>query len=63
VEMGAPATYDVASATIVDAQRSGLLDATDVVAAVLQAAVSGAIMALSTDAIVYHRKPQQSFTP
>jgi chaperonin GroEL len=33
------------------------------VAAILQAAVSGATMALSTDAIVYHRKPQQSFTP
>jgi chaperonin GroEL len=30
---------------------------------VLQSAVSGATMALSTDAIVYHRKPQQSLTP
>lgn len=56
-------TYDVLRGAIVDAQRAGLLDATDVVTAVLQAAVSGASMALSTDAIVYHRKPQQSFTP
>lgn len=62
-EQGPPMTYDVLRGTIVDAQRAGLLDATDVVAAVLQAAVSGASMALSTDAIVYHRKPQQSFTP
>lgn len=62
-EQGPPMTYDVLKGEIVDAQCAGLLDATDVVAAVLQAAVSGATMALSTDAIVYHRKPQQSFTP
>ncbi len=62
-EQGPPMTYDVLRGAIVDAQRAGLLDATDVVTAVLQAAVSGASMALSTDAIVYHRKPQQSFTP
>jgi len=62
-EQGPPMTYDVLKGEIVDAQRAGLLDATDIVAAVLQAAVSGATMALSTDTIVYHRKPQQSFTP
>ena len=62
-EHGAPAAFDVLQNRIVDAQSSGLLDAVDVLAAVLQSAVSGATMALSTDAIVYHRKPQQSLTP
>lgn len=62
-ELGAPAAFDVRTNAIVDAHDSGLLDAADVMAAVLQSAVSGATMALSTDAIVYHRKPQQSFNP
>lgn len=62
-ELGAPAAYDVTAGAVVDAQQHGLLDATDVLVAVLQAAVSGAAMMLSTDAIVYHRKPQQSLTP
>lgn len=62
-ELGAPASYDVTTAAVVDAQQHGLLDATDVLIAVLQAAVSGGAMMLSTDTIVYHRKPQQSLTP
>ncbi|MFO7632463.1 MAG: TCP-1/cpn60 chaperonin family protein, partial [Caldilinea sp.] len=62
-ELGAPAAFDVQTNAIVDAHDSGLLDAADVMAAVLKSAVSGATMALSTDAIVYHRKPQQSFNP
>jgi chaperonin GroEL len=62
-ERGAPAAYDVLAGKIVDARQDGLLDAADVVAAVLQSAVSGATMTLSTDTIIYHRKPQQSFNP
>ena len=62
-EAGAPAAYDVEQARVVDAHAAGVLDAADVVAGVLQAAVSGALMALSTDAIVYHRNPQQSLNP
>lgn len=63
IDRGAPAAYDVLAGKLVDAQQSGLLDAADVTAAVLQSAVSGATMALSTDTIIYHRKPQQSFNP
>ena len=33
------------------------------VAALLETAVSGATMTLSTDAIIYHKKPKQSLTP
>lgn len=62
-DLGAPAAYDVELGQIVDARQRGLLDAVDVVIAVLHAAVSGATMALSTDTIVYHRKPPQSLTP
>ena len=60
---GAPAAFDVLSSTVVDAHAQGLLDATDVVLGILDSAVSGATMALSTDTIVYHRKPKQSTTP
>ncbi len=48
---------------MVDAHAAGVVDAADVLVTVLQSATSGAIMALSTDAIVYHKKPQQSLEP
>jgi chaperonin GroEL len=60
---GAPAAFDAIAATVVDAHAQGLLDATDIVLSILNTAVSGATMALSTDTIVYHRKPKQSTTP
>jgi len=60
---GAPMTYDALSGSIVDAFDSGILDITDVVVAALQIASSGAMMALSTDVIIYHRNPEQSLTP
>lgn len=63
LDAGSGAAYDVFAGRIVDAYDHGLLDAADVVAAILRSAVSGATMTLSTDAIVYHRKPQQSLTP
>ena len=62
-DAGPAAAYDVFTGQIVDAHAHGLLDAADVVAAVLRSAASAATMTLSTDAIVYHRKPQQSLTP
>ena len=62
-EAGPPAAYDVLAGQLVDAQAAGLVDAVEVIVAVLQAAVSAATMVLSTDAIVYHRKPQQSLQP
>ena len=60
---GAPMTYDALSGSVVDAFESGILDITDVVIAALTIASSGAMMALSTDVIVYHKNPEQSLTP
>lgn len=60
---GESAAYDALTGRVVDAHEEGLLDAADVVATILKTAVSGAIMALTTDAIVYHREPEQSMTP
>jgi chaperonin GroEL len=48
---------------VVDAFTSGVLDVTDVIAQMLHIAASGAMMALSTDVIVYHRKPKESLQP
>ena len=62
-EAGSPATYDALEGKVVDAFAAGILDATDVAVMVVQSAVSGAMMALSTDTIVYHRKPQQALSP
>jgi chaperonin GroEL len=67
-EAGAPATYnlaggDVERGAVADAFAAGVVDAAGVVEAILQTAVSGASMALSTDAIVYHRNPPQATQP
>jgi chaperonin GroEL len=56
-------TYDALSHRVVDAFEAGILDATDVLAKVVHTAASGAMMALSTDAIVYHKKPKEEMTP
>jgi chaperonin GroEL len=62
-EAGQGYTYDVLNQRVVDALDAGILDAADVVAKVLYIAAGGAMMALSTDAIVYHKKPQESMQP
>ena len=60
---GPTTTFDALTGQVVDAYTGGVLDVTDIVVKVLQIAASGANMALSTDTIVYHRKPQESMTP
>lgn len=60
---GPNAAYDALTDQVVDAHDAGVLDVTDVLIAVLQTAASGALMALSTDTIVYHRKPKESLEP
>lgn len=60
---GAPATYDALTGQVGDAYECGVLDVVDVLATALSVGASGAMMALSTDAIVYHKKPEQSLQP
>ncbi len=62
-EAGASATYDAVRGQVVDAYESGVLDVAGVLTTVLRTAISGAMMAVTTDTIVYHKKPEQSFTP
>jgi chaperonin GroEL len=62
-DIGPTATYDAMRHQVVDAFTSGVLDVTDVIAQMLHIAASGAMMALSTDVIVYHRKPKESLQP
>ena len=62
-EAGPSVAYDVLAGELVDAHRSGLVDAVEVVSTIVQVAVSAATMVLSTDAIFYHRNPKQSFEP
>jgi chaperonin GroEL len=64
VRSGGPhVAYDALTDQIVDAHAAGVLDVTDVLVAALETASSGALMALSTDTIVYHRKPKESLEP
>lgn len=60
---GPTATYDVIKEQVVDAWKGGVLDVCGVLATVLQTAASGALMALTTDTIVYHKKPDQAMNP
>jgi chaperonin GroEL len=62
-ERGAPYTYDVAKHEVSDAYACGVFDVLEITSGVLQTAVSGALMALTTDAIVYHKKPKDSLEP
>lgn len=62
-DAGVPYTFDAQSGKIVNAFADGVFDVTDVTTDVLQTAISGALMALTTDAIVYHKKPQESMEP
>ena len=62
-EAGPAYAYDVVKKKLVDAQETGLVDVTGVQTAVLETAVSGALMALGNNTIVYHRDPTQSMEP
>lgn len=59
-EGGIECTWDAYSGRIVDATETGILDAVDVATTVLGSAISCALMALTTDVIIYHKKPKQS---
>lgn len=62
-DAGPPATYDVRSRQIVDAHQAGILDVTDVLITAIRVAASGAMMASSTDTVVYRREPEVSLEP
>lgn len=62
-EAGPTATYHVIDAKVVDAFEGGVLDVAGVLTTVLQTAASAALMALTTDTIVYHKNPKQATTP
>ncbi len=62
-DAGVPTTYDVLRHQRVNGVDAGLLDVVDVLERVLHIATSSAITALTTDTIVYRRKPGQSTTP
>lgn len=55
--------YDVVKGQIALARQAGILDSTRVLRAALETAVSGALMALSTDTLVIKRKPKVSYEP
>jgi|YNPNPStandDraft_1061719.scaffolds.fasta_scaffold08050_2 chaperonin GroEL len=55
--------FDVRQKKIVNMIEEGIVDPTIVVKRALQSAVSGAVMLLTTDALVLHRKPKENFEP
>ncbi len=63
IDAGPRATFDAVTGQIVDAYEQSLLDVTDIMIKVLRTAVSNAVMAITTDTIIYHKDPQQSFSP
>lgn len=62
-QAGPTSTFDALEGRVVDAYEAGVLDVTRVLEGVLETAVSGALMALTTDTIVYHKKPEQNLNP
>lgn len=55
--------YDAVARQIADMRVAGILDAAGILRLALETAVSGAVMALTTDTIVLHASPQVSYEP
>ena len=55
--------FDVRSGKIVDMTEAGIWDAVAVLQAAAHGAVASAALALTTDVLVQHKKPQQSMQP
>lgn len=55
--------FEVFGERVVDMVEEGIVDPATVVKRALQQAVSGAVMLLTTDALVLHRKPEESIEP
>jgi chaperonin GroEL len=56
-------TYDLVGGTWVNAWKAGILDPVPVVTAALEAAVSGAGVALTSDVLIHHKQPYVSVQP
>ena len=55
--------FDARSGQSVEMWPAGILDPVQVLQVALEAAVSGAVMALTTDVLVHHREPKMVFEP
>jgi chaperonin GroEL len=55
--------FDVRSRQVVDMAQAGIWDAAAVLKTAVRSAVSGAALALTTDVLVHHKKPQQATEP
>jgi chaperonin GroEL len=55
--------FDALTGQVVDMWAAGILDPAWVLKTALEAAVSGAAMALTTDVLVHHRSPEAVFEP
>jgi chaperonin GroEL len=55
--------FEVRSKKIVDMAAAGIVDPTLVATRALEQAISGAVMLLTTDALVLHRNPKESYEP
>lgn len=60
---GPRATFDAVRGKAVDAFAESIFDVADIQIGLLRTAVSNAVMAITTDTIIYHKEPEQSFTP
>jgi chaperonin GroEL len=55
--------FDVRTGEIVDMAEAGIWDSAAVQSAVVHGAISSAALALTTDVLVHHEKPKQTFQP
>ena len=56
-------TYDLIGETYVNAWKAGILDPLPVVTGALEAAVSAAGVALTSDVLIHHKNPPVSVQP
>ena len=63
IEAGPETTFDAIRQQVLPARQAGLLDPAKVLRVALETAVSGGLMAISTDTMVLKRKPRTSYQP
>ncbi|RMF04235.1 MAG: hypothetical protein D6768_03745, partial [Chloroflexi bacterium] len=59
-QSGPSTTFNVLTGQLVNAYQAGIVDAADVLCAAVRTAASGAMMALTTNTIVYRKNPPES---
>jgi len=53
--------FDATSERVADVVQAGIMDVATVQKSAVHSAITGAALALTTDVVIHHKKPQEAF--